>query len=54
MRVACDMNEDAGRVLALRQVSDNVQSQLRAAEHAGQYRWQRFANLHRTRYRQPP
>ena len=48
------MNQDAGRVLALRQVSDSVHSQLRAAEYAGQYRRQRFANLHRTRYQWPP
>ncbi len=54
MRVAIDINEDAGRVFALRQVSDSVQSQLRAAEPARQYRRQRYANLHRTRYRQPP
>ena len=54
MCVAFDINEDAQRVLALRQVSDNVQSQLCAAEHAGQYRRQRYANLHRKRCRQQP
>ncbi len=50
MRVAFDMHEEAGRALALRQVSDNVQSQLYVAEHAGQCRRQRYANLHRTCY----
>ncbi len=32
MRVAFDMHEDAVRILALRQVSYNVQSQLHVAE----------------------